>query len=621
MQLLINIATIFRLYDVALENSIQKLQVFDNFVRKPPSCHVGVRKMWGLGTVGTSAVASERAHAWRWRSSNKVLAECRAGTAFKQIMSLIRCVPMYGASCDVDSMSMGLRRYQIDAEPGELATDSQRSKTGNGSEGVSAFLARCGFLATPPQRPGNGYYSDKHIKYRIELVLSAMENGLSGQFSVAERLSRLRTYQDAWRQLQPSSTVTWDFNIIHFVAPSSGSVPAYTRQGVNALYGCINWDLHLEGIQPIRIHLQSIRTGDYHPLASEPIFVPGPETLGVPVRRKLVDIHGDFLALNFDYVHSPSRTIIILNWKTGIVHLGIDLCGGPDLVSYDYQEEGPIQNYAEQSCASARSASPMILHYIEKAKTIDPQINKTASENDPTFKWDEWGTHAFMLRTHGTRQHAIFGTKLLLYHGSSKSVHGYGFNQRYIRFPLSRNTLEEINSQVTRQIGATYPGDFVEMFNDPITPRLLCLRTVLRPPRLEDTSKGLALDMSEDVLILLPRALIILIAFRTKRDTVPDTLSRLSEECARQESTIAPRKRACCDAEVIRDSSSCVRQGLPFSPSNVSARNVAGREVPISREHIVESRLTEIQQWRVPQNFGEEESLTESAGHQKAHLH
>ncbi|OCH93014.1 cytochrome P450 monooxygenase pc-bph [Obba rivulosa] len=44
MQLLINIATIFRLYDVVLENPAQELEVFDNFVRKPLNCYVGVQR-------------------------------------------------------------------------------------------------------------------------------------------------------------------------------------------------------------------------------------------------------------------------------------------------------------------------------------------------------------------------------------------------------------------------------------------------------------------------------------------------------------------------------------------------------------------------------------------------
>ncbi|OCH91605.1 cytochrome P450 monooxygenase pc-bph [Obba rivulosa] len=44
MQLLINIATVFRLYDIVLENPDAPLPVHDNFIRKPLNCHVGVKR-------------------------------------------------------------------------------------------------------------------------------------------------------------------------------------------------------------------------------------------------------------------------------------------------------------------------------------------------------------------------------------------------------------------------------------------------------------------------------------------------------------------------------------------------------------------------------------------------
>ncbi|EMD40236.1 hypothetical protein CERSUDRAFT_112429 [Gelatoporia subvermispora B] len=44
MQLLVNIATVFRLYDIVLENPDLPLPVHDNFIRKPLNCHVGVKR-------------------------------------------------------------------------------------------------------------------------------------------------------------------------------------------------------------------------------------------------------------------------------------------------------------------------------------------------------------------------------------------------------------------------------------------------------------------------------------------------------------------------------------------------------------------------------------------------
>ncbi|EMD32543.1 hypothetical protein CERSUDRAFT_118598 [Gelatoporia subvermispora B] len=44
MQLLINIATIFRLYKVVLADQDKELEVFDNFVRKPLNCRVGMQR-------------------------------------------------------------------------------------------------------------------------------------------------------------------------------------------------------------------------------------------------------------------------------------------------------------------------------------------------------------------------------------------------------------------------------------------------------------------------------------------------------------------------------------------------------------------------------------------------
>ncbi|EMD32542.1 hypothetical protein CERSUDRAFT_99272 [Gelatoporia subvermispora B] len=361
---------------------------------------------------------------------------------------------------------------------------------------------------------------------------------------------------------------------------------------------------------PIRIHLWSINLEDYHPLAVEPILVPGPMTLGVPVPRKIVDMHGDFLALNFDYVCSPSRTIMILNWKTGIVHLwltgfdwvkcaflsdyymlvvaadraideGTDRRGGPLLFIYNYQDIRGLHpklhrkepcvcqlgfpNYKQPMLSRNIELStlgshwegtpyfrehapfymprsrafikpmidvndcpdiwegdmygrpvdsiihliplPLLLHYAGKAERNELEVlNATTYDRGwANVDWKEWGPHTFMLRTHGSCQHAIFGTKLVLYHEPTKNAHIYDFNQRRIKYLLSRQTLEDINAQVTTQIGSTRREDFPDIFDDPIVCRLACIRTVLRPPWLEDTSTALALDMSEDTLIFLSR--------------------------------------------------------------------------------------------------------------------
>ncbi|KAF8519140.1 hypothetical protein BU17DRAFT_90347 [Hysterangium stoloniferum] len=207
-----------------------------------------------------------------------------------------------------------------------------------------------------------------YLRYNNELEIAGLiDTGSVSSLSVAERLEQLETIERNWATLtfrlkvgipKPVGRNIWEFFGGVFTLGTSGGrglsyteLPSLTRRTPTCTWkhDDLGVDIREFGTDPSQdlvvlievptgpradegvysIHLRSMRTGDQHRCATQPIifcipqfFLPG----GVPEYPFVIQIMGDFLGLLFQtLIEYVVRTEIafVWNWKTGQIAVKI----------------------------------------------------------------------------------------------------------------------------------------------------------------------------------------------------------------------------------------------------------------------------------------------------------
>ncbi|OCH93013.1 hypothetical protein OBBRIDRAFT_885872 [Obba rivulosa] len=212
-----------------------------------------------------------------------------------------------------------------------------------------------------------------YVGYRVELALAGMEDGPPGEFNLEERLQKLRSLQRAlWQELCPTSALqiiprsgpltlyepplaswlrggTWayigeDRRSVWLFTPSSSirgtpgcirSIPDLGFNLVNLLCDPVQNLVALIQSEPheqlgMKIHLRTM-DGTTHPSASTSFLQL--KTVPSVAQPEGFDVHGDFLAIGYDFFMSIHQVpnndwnaAAIWNWKTGALVLGLYGC-------------------------------------------------------------------------------------------------------------------------------------------------------------------------------------------------------------------------------------------------------------------------------------------------------
>ncbi|RDX52576.1 hypothetical protein OH76DRAFT_1400371 [Lentinus brumalis] len=190
---------------------------------------------------------------------------------------------------------------------------------------------------------------DSHMRYKIELAVAGMKDGVHSTLTVSDRLSMLELKRDAWRKLAWTSqkdipatrnSASWELcggvfaeeenrRTLHFWQLPSQIRGIQWREWTLNDVGVSMSDFGIDPAQDLlviaedigslcRMHLRSMTTGMVHPMSPPGgVLVHWHE----PEHAYSIQISNDHLAVLLTDHRSLDSELVVWNWKTGAVLL------------------------------------------------------------------------------------------------------------------------------------------------------------------------------------------------------------------------------------------------------------------------------------------------------------